>query len=102
MKTASILALVIVLSITSEAGAAFVFDGTDCSIRIGKQRIGLADYYTSDGRSFTNLYVGPLGAREVPFTATQGLIGFCCILATLIIVPVVLTVRWKKKRPLVR
>jgi hypothetical protein len=47
----------------------------------------------------TQLLLGPLGNLKVPFTATQGLVGFCCIVATLITLPVVLTMRWKRKQP---
>src|SRR5262245_24479956 len=47
---------------------------------------------------YTLMSVRPLGHYEVPFTTKQGLVGIFLILATLIIVSVVLTVRWKKKR----
>ena len=115
MKTASILpALVVVLGFVSEAGAEVVSTTRDYSIKIGDQWFGFADQWVNpvpqfpfakdDGRVyryedglFTTMYLGPFGSRTVPFTATQGLVGFCCILATLIILPVVLTVRWKKR-----
>mgnify|MGYP000187383193 CR=1 FL=1 len=39
------------------------------------------------------MLVGPLGKPfEVPFTATQGLVGFCLILALLIVLPAVFAV----------
>jgi hypothetical protein len=99
VRAASILlALVVVLGFAREAGAAKVT--RDFTIQIGLQLFGLTDYATGPNHSvqLTVLHAGALGEREMPFTATQGLVGFCCILAAIIIVPVVLTVRWKKKR----
>jgi hypothetical protein len=103
MGTGSILlALVVVLACCREAGAVgqpigevehdFTIELNDC------QWIGFEDgtYLTirPDGQQhFSYVWLGPLGRYSVPFTATQGLFGFCLILAMLIIVPAVLTVR---------
>jgi hypothetical protein len=79
----------------------------DYTFRIGNQRYGIRDVVSAvDGiyselpmeeGTATQICLGPIGSFWVPFSATVGLVGFCCILATLIIVPVVLTVRWKKR-----
>jgi hypothetical protein len=104
MKAASILlALVVVLGFVSEARATsygFVFREHSYTIGSGENCVGFADgfYGLSKKERWSRIYLGRFGSREVHFSATQGLIGFCIILATLIIVPVVLTVRWKKKR----
>jgi hypothetical protein len=107
MRTASILLLlVLVLGLVSEAGA---YGGrrveTDYTFSMGEHQFGFwggREYScipdSDPPPRWSEVMLGPLGTHEVPFTATQGLIGFCCILATLIILPVVLTVRWKKKR----
>jgi hypothetical protein len=105
MRAASILlALVVVLGFVSEAGAQ-----TDCVIErdytftVADQRFGFidgSDYYTGIREPWTVIWLGTLGSPEVPFTATQGLVGFCLILSTLIIVPAVLTVRWRRRATL--
>lgn len=114
MKTASIsLALVVVLGFvaTAKAGAP---EDRDYSFTIARQSFGIRDYdnslkYLSVAHYFpqkpsfrdlrgTVLLAGPLGPHKVPFTATQGLIGCCVILAMLLIVPVVRTVRCRTKR----
>jgi hypothetical protein len=107
MKAASLLlALVVVLGFVSEAGAIGQPIGEvehDYTIELNDvQWIGFEDggYLTirPDGRQrFSYVWLGPLGRYSVPFTATQGLVGFCIILATLIFVPVVLSVRRRKR-----
>jgi hypothetical protein len=106
MRTASILlALVIVLGTTAEAGA-YAEErrlSKNCSIEIGEYRLGFVEWvsYWGNVRSspyWTEMYLGPLGDYEVPFTATQGLVGFCTIVVGLIALPVVFTFRWKKKQ----
>jgi hypothetical protein len=69
------------------------------TITLGEQRFGIRDMGSRmfDEYWETRVFLGPLGNYKVPFSATVGLVGFCCILATLIIVPVVLTLRWKKR-----
>jgi hypothetical protein len=102
MKAASILlALVFVLGFSSKAGASGIvaYSEHNYTFKVGEQTLGFADYYSDMAqRQVSNVYLGTFGTHEVLFTATQGLIGFCCILATLIILPALLTVRWKKKR----
>jgi hypothetical protein len=64
-------------------------------IVVGNRSFGFADH--DDGS--TSMRMGRTTyASPFPFTATQSLIGFCFILAMLSTVPVMLTVRWKKKR----
>jgi hypothetical protein len=71
------------------------------TIGFGDNWLGIRDMTYWDGKTMTGwTEVGMAGLRrnfKVPFTATPGLIGFCVILATLIIVPTVLTVRWTKR-----
>jgi hypothetical protein len=112
MKIASILlALVVGLGFVREAGAAYSIE-SDYSLILGHHRFGFIGYIghadlidskthvtnvSHEVNYITFIYLGPFGKHEVPFTATQGLVGFCCILATLIIVPAVLTVRWRRR-----
>jgi hypothetical protein len=64
---------------------------------VGNRSYGFADH--ADGG--TSMRLGrTIYASPFPFTATQSVIGFWLILATLIFLPVVLTLRWKKKRAL--
>ena len=105
MKTASrLLALVVVLGFCREVGA---YSRTttihNYTVSIAGNRFGFEDgttYWSGDG--VTNIYsyihIGPLGFRNSSFTANQGLIGFCCILAVLIALPIVVLVTWRKKR----
>src|SRR5689334_18059355 len=105
MRPASILlALAVVLGFVSEAEA-YIFPPPthDYTVTIGSNEIGFQDWvgqnvFGETGSVLCQVRLGPLGIHQVPFTATQGLIGFCLILAMLIIVPAVLTVRWKRKR----
>lgn len=75
----------------------------DYIVKIGDQSFGFKEWqWTFDG--FTEVYsrsevsLGPLGNHRVPCSANQGAIGLCFFLATLIILPIALAVRWKKKR----
>src|SRR5262245_10664074 len=111
MRTASILpALVVVLGFVSEAGAYVIEDviQDDRSIEIGGQRFGFIDwipYYSGQKPhippvpNYTKVYLGPCGSHQVPFTATQGLVGFCLIVVGFIALVATLTVRWKRKQP---
>lgn len=108
MRAASLLlALVALLSFASEVEAIGQAIGEvehDYTIELNDcQWIGFEDgthltIQANGQQHFSYLYLGPFGRHQVPCTATQGLIGCCCILVTLIILPVVRTVRWKKKR----
>jgi hypothetical protein len=98
MKAARIilLLLVVVLGFVSEAGASYGEGPShDCTIKIAGKSFGFVDWQGIPG---CTMYLGPLGRLHAPFSAKVGLVAFCCILATLIIVPVMLTMRWKKNR----
>jgi hypothetical protein len=107
MRTTSILlALVVVLSASEASAWAPVFvPEHDYTISAGGQMFGFRDgTWVGDfdpanyPQTISYLHLGPVGQFEVPFAATQGLVGFCVVLALLVIVPAVLTVRWKRKR----
>jgi hypothetical protein len=100
MKTSSMLvALVVVLGFCRDARAISmpaIEPEHDYTVNILGHSFGFLDY--ESGIAFAPVvYCGPFGDHAVPFTATQGLIGFCVVFVTLIFVPVVLTVRWKKR-----
>jgi hypothetical protein len=68
------------------------------TVTIGRQLFGFQQW--ADGaKARPYAYFGPLGHFSVPFTATQGLVGFCVFLVLLVIVPVVLKLRWKRRQP---
>jgi hypothetical protein len=103
VKTTSILlALLMVLGIVSEAGAE---SGNICVehnflLEFGGQVFGFLDstHYSGAPPQYRSvLHFGPLGSREVPFTAVQGLVGFGCILATLVTLSALFTVRWQRE-----
>ncbi len=102
MRIASILlALVVVLGFASEAVAmALVYVDNDFTISVGSQKFGFidgtlaGDFYT---RPFCRLYLGQFGIYNVPFTATQSLLGFCVIVVGMIALLATLTVRWKRR-----
>jgi hypothetical protein len=104
MRAASILlALVVVLS-AREAGAeeANVAVERNYAVVVAGRAWGFMDgeaqYWTANPRPYSAILLGPYGRREVPFSATQGLIGFCLIVPTLIALLATFTVRWKRKR----
>lgn len=96
------MALVIALRFAREAIAGpYEYDipGHYYAINVCGGTFGFVDDLSHIDSPWSSLVcLGPLGNHSVPFSATQGLIGFCVILATLIILPAVLTVRWKKKQ----
>jgi hypothetical protein len=109
MRTASILlALVVVLNFVRDAGAFapnFVAE-QDHTIVVGGQTLGFRtgtwvgdiDFNTFvHPRTATYAYLGPLGSHNVPFTATQGLVGFCVIVAGVIALAMVFTVLWRRR-----
>jgi hypothetical protein len=105
MRASSIfLALVVVLVLAQPTKAITIYrDDTlhDFTVHVGGYRIGFEDgIYADDDSEFlwNRIHLGPLGPHSAPCTATQGLIGFGVIVVGLIIVPAVLTVRWKKRR----
>jgi hypothetical protein len=102
-----LLALAFVLGFVRDAGAHALHTTKNYTVEIGDMHFGIADLWgvtdfdpnrKSHSIEITQVYLGPLGSHEVPFSAAQGLIGFSVILAVLITLPVALTVRWKKKR----
>jgi hypothetical protein len=105
MRGASILlALVVVLCSAQEALAFASYIYKDRSVEIGTYRIGFADWAPGwNGEPnrpppWTMMYGGPMGEWQVPFTATQGLVGFCLIVFVLIALLAAFAVRWKKKQ----
>jgi uncharacterized membrane protein (UPF0182 family) len=97
MRTASILlALVVVLGFVSQASAA------DYRIWVRGRGYGIYDWkFEFKGKVFgqggTAVDLG-FSHFDVPFTATQGLIGFCVIVVGLLALVTVFTFRWKCKR----
>jgi hypothetical protein len=115
MRTASILlAMVVVLGFVKEAGADAVPTRTPRGNEVPRLRVRLDNYMALIGGkqfgiadrgdpisrepAYTTLFAGPLGNYRVPFTATQGLVGFCLIMVALIASLTALTLRWKRKR----
>jgi hypothetical protein len=104
MRTITILlALVVVLGFVSEAGAYGPSIYCDRSVEVGPYRFGFADWAPGGNvvgismQPWTAMYLGPLGYQEVPFTATQGLVGFCVFVVGMIALVTVGTIRWKRK-----
>jgi hypothetical protein len=107
VRAASILLpLVVVLGFVREAGAIGIPLEHNYTVRVGDHAFGFVDFRVVDTPIFVQpgtvrlqgvVKLGPLGSLNAPFTATQGLIGFSLILALLIIVSVVLTVRWRRR-----
>jgi hypothetical protein len=109
MKAATklVLTIVVILCFVREAGAQDVDQpdvvtefGRAYTVKIGDAKFALIDLLIAgtDKHYSTIVDLGPLGSFQVPFTATQGLVGVCVILALLVIVPLALAVRWKRKR----
>lgn len=69
----------------------------DYSVTIGNTTWGFVDWYSGD-RCVSWICAGPFGPHHVPFTATQGLVGFGAIVVGLVALVAVLSVRWKRKR----
>jgi hypothetical protein len=105
MRTASILlALAVVLGFISEAGATQVeYIDYSCTVNAGRHTYGFQDCHIEQDGGFvsrsTIARLGPIGNLRVPFTATQGLVGLCLIVVTLIGLLVVLSLQWKRKQP---
>jgi hypothetical protein len=114
MRTASILlTLVVVLGFVNEAGVnggeaqyegGFLPPATmppptlmhDYTVRVAGQLFGFKQWQMNN-RPSSYFYVGPFGEGNFPFTATQGLVGFCLIVLTLIALLGTFTVRWKRR-----
>jgi hypothetical protein len=95
-----LLALVVVLGCISEAGASSVELSVAPSYTVsnGTYSIGISDLRANGEYVGTQLLLGPLGNLKVPFTAAQGLIGFCVIVVGLLALVTAGTMRWKRKR----
>lgn len=103
MKTASILlALVAVLGFVNEAKACMGEVVNNRTIVLGGNAFGFYDMRLSlpgiDSITWTEMQLGAFGPYRVPFTAIQGLIGFCLIVVAFVAMLVGLSVRRKKKR----
>jgi hypothetical protein len=90
-RTAILLALVIVVladAQTAKAEAARPLQ--DFTFAIARHQYGISDMDVSESTSEfgieieTRVFFGPLGSRIVPFTATQGMVGFSLIAAGLV------------------
>jgi hypothetical protein len=101
--TSLLLALAIVLGFVSEAGAFSSWIYCNRSIEIGTHRFGFADWSPGSGPPptppWTMIYAGPFGEWQVPFSATQGLVGFCILGVGMVALLTSLNVRWKRKSP---
>jgi hypothetical protein len=109
MKPTSILlSLVVVLGFVSEAGAErFAIPLHDYRITIGDCKFGFVDgrqggsiteACSTNAGHFSKFYFGRDGEYAIPFTATQGLIGFCVIVVGMAALVTVGTFGWKRKR----
>jgi hypothetical protein len=103
--TSILLAIVVVLGFVREAGAQqdIGVPVHSYTVSLGGRPFGLIEY-NNDPRTqqqgeptYTVLCFGTLGSRRVPFTATQGLVGFCVIVVGVVALVTVGTVRWRRK-----
>jgi hypothetical protein len=92
-----LLALVVVLGFVSQAGAE-VITSPNYTIVVGKYVFGIADFRKDDQLLATSIFFGKGRPLDVPFSATQGLVGFCVIVVGMVALVMVGTVRWKRKR----
>jgi hypothetical protein len=103
MRTASILlTLVVVLGWARDASALTELETKhDYTFRVGQFTIGFSDGHACGMGGaewdWSYIHVGPVGKRLVPFTATQGLVGFCLIVLTLIALMSAFAARWKRR-----
>jgi hypothetical protein len=106
-RTAFLPALVFLLAFVSEAGAgpadSFMDPGDQLKtghryeILMGRWRFGFYDWAAFGSDKHTAMTLGPIGNYDVPFTATQGLVGLCLIVVGLIALLTMLTMRWRRK-----
>jgi hypothetical protein len=98
MRIASIILALVVVLCASEAGAdGIITFNPDYTFEIRGQYFGFRDMQVGGEPDCNLICLGSVGQHSVPFTATQGVIGVYCILAMLLVAPVVLTVWWKKR-----
>jgi hypothetical protein len=112
-----LLALVVASSSAQQANAEFRIPtiSTNRSIEIGNQRFGFTDWserregvvwsgwpMRRDPPTYlpvgSKLHMGPLGEFNVPFSATQGLIGCCVVVGMLAVLPALVVSRSARKR----
>jgi hypothetical protein len=75
------------------------WDSEEYTIAVAVHRWGLVDWVDLAGQCrATELYLGPFGKYKVPYTATQGLVGFCVIVVGMLALVTVGTMLWKRKR----
>jgi hypothetical protein len=93
IKLISLTFAALMLSSVSEARSADQ-PGHNYTTAVGYQRFGFADFYSEMAeRRVSNIYLGPLGTHEVPFSATFGLI--CFLLILLIVLGVIAMLAWR-------
>ncbi len=103
MRTASKLLAMVVVLCASEAFAVAYYTNPNLTYRASFYGMTFGFNHLEPAipgpryAPYTLMSVGPLGNYEVPFTTTQGMIGFCVILAMMILLPVAATIRWRKK-----
>ena len=94
MRTASILlALIVVLGFVTEAGAQELGRIYHTYVQeLNGQCFGFQDGGINNREGgwnyWSQVYLGPFGQHDAPFTATQGLLGFIVIVAVLAIVTI--------------
>jgi hypothetical protein len=99
MRKASILpALVVVLGFASETEAQVVDASPNYTIVIGKCVFGIADFRRGEQLLETCIFFGNERPLQVPFTATQGLVGFCVLVVGMLALVTMFTFRWKRMR----
>src|SRR5690242_3535015 len=97
-----LLALVVLLGFASEAGA-YSSVGIDhkYTIEIAGQAFGFMDgdviHHSGESSRYSTIYLGPFGNYDIPFTATQGLVGVCVIVVGILALVTVFTFRWKRR-----
>ncbi len=98
----TLLMLMVALS-ASEAAAQEIRPVHDYTVTLAGARLGISDLDVSESigergmEVVTRLYFGPFGSKQVPFTATQGLVGFGVIALILIASLVAFVLRWKRR-----
>jgi hypothetical protein len=104
MRSASILlALVVVVGFVSYAPAkTSPPPDHDFTFEVAGNLVGFRDWrYTTilEGPQLHSVInFGPFGWLEVPFTATQGLVGFCALVIGMLALATMGTFRWRRKR----
>lgn len=97
---AALVVLIAVLSAAREACAWRLKPTHDYTVVIAGRPIGFQDYQwvscSLEELSTNYVQLGPLGEYEIPFTATQGLVGCGLMAAMLVALPAVCWRRWRR------